>query len=649
MWNGSDQFKMKNSKFKIGPGWPAVFTFLICNFALSQPVPPTTAFTRYLMTSTNQAQFQSRAGIDTNGVGTTYNLESSTNLAYGGLNDAARASVTNAATGAALNSTNKLDTDLRAHVLNTTNGLNSRLLDTNTALVARITAATNNTAQTWDAEVGPIAVAAMTTNYVTAKNVLRELQSGITNLTDLGAVPDDGIDDSGAIQAALQLADDTERFWTVLVPDGVYNISTNYTTNANTSATAYSYAQIHIPGQNYNSQRTVGVKFQGVSIPQFNMNWTTNDQQLATNGAFFVSTNIPGLTHNPTHTNTCVFGVAALTLNDWSRTAFRVVLENLTFRSQDIPPSRMLDFTGVGEVEINNVQIDTGVILGDISEPTNYANSVAITLPGYANWTDASLQNVSISGYGQGIQFGEHATLDKVKIWNCKTAFVPNNGVGGTFASPGHSSSIGYTLAVSCATNIAPLTSLKVSWEHYSSEHSVLNSSGTPAWRTFVADLHDPASMLRGFINFSALNGGGSEANWIQTSATGITNLSIRSLYKPVLLERNIPADYGSIVFGQANTAASLNPAIWSYISPSFSGPYLGWNVPSGGLQINNLANSANLVKIGGQGMGVLLQSSSLQFGSYTNSTAPADTATVKAWINFTNATGGQFKIPLYQ
>lgn len=123
--------KTANLKFQISNLALLVLTAIA---ASAQPVPPTTAFTRYLLSSTNQAQFLDRTGV------------------------------TNAATGAALNSTNKLDTDLRSHVANTTNGLNSRLLDTNTALVTRINASTNNTAQTWDAEVGPIAAAAMATN-----------------------------------------------------------------------------------------------------------------------------------------------------------------------------------------------------------------------------------------------------------------------------------------------------------------------------------------------------------------------------------------------------------------------------------------------------------------------------------------------------
>jgi hypothetical protein len=32
-----------------------------------------------------------------------------------------------------------------------------------------------------------------------------------------------------------------------------------------------------------------------------------------------------------------------------------------------------------------------------------------------------------------------------------------------------------------------------------------------------------------------------------------------------------------------------------------------------------------------------------------TNSTAPSDAATIKSWVNYTNTTGGVFKMPLYQ
>lgn len=48
--------------------------------AVAQPVPPTTAFTRWVLGSSNQYQFQARAGLDTNAQGAVYNLGNSTNL-----------------------------------------------------------------------------------------------------------------------------------------------------------------------------------------------------------------------------------------------------------------------------------------------------------------------------------------------------------------------------------------------------------------------------------------------------------------------------------------------------------------------------------------------------------------------------------------
>jgi len=90
----------------------AILIALVLWIVLAAPaadvVPPTTAFTRYLLTSTNQSQFQTRAGIDTNNAGTTYNLSASTNLPFTGLDAAARTTVTNAATKAAQDATNPI-------------------------------------------------------------------------------------------------------------------------------------------------------------------------------------------------------------------------------------------------------------------------------------------------------------------------------------------------------------------------------------------------------------------------------------------------------------------------------------------------------------------------------------------------------------
>jgi len=56
---------MKVSRFKF-QGF-TLLLLLLTLAAVAQPVPPTTAFTRYLLSSTNQAQFQTRAGVGTNG------------------------------------------------------------------------------------------------------------------------------------------------------------------------------------------------------------------------------------------------------------------------------------------------------------------------------------------------------------------------------------------------------------------------------------------------------------------------------------------------------------------------------------------------------------------------------------------------------
>jgi len=77
----------------------------------AQPVPPTTAYSRYFLTSTNQNQAQTILGVTPNGVGlATYDLTSSSNLTYQGLSAAARQGVTNAALGAAHDATNGIVT-----------------------------------------------------------------------------------------------------------------------------------------------------------------------------------------------------------------------------------------------------------------------------------------------------------------------------------------------------------------------------------------------------------------------------------------------------------------------------------------------------------------------------------------------------------
>lgn len=60
-----------------------------------------------------------------------------------------------------------------------------------------------------------------------------------------------------------------------------------------------------------------------------------------------------------------------------------------------------------------------------------------------------------------------------------------------------------------------------------------------------------------------------------------------------------------------------------------------------------DLAHGAGVVIASLKGDGRSITNQILQ--GPTNGTAPGDAATIKAWANFTNASGGVFKLPLYQ
>jgi hypothetical protein len=463
---------------------------------------------------------------------------------------------------------------------------------------------------------------------------------------DFGAIPNDGIDDSTALQNAINYAVTLEQTITVMVPNGVYNISTNYSQNPGTGNGAY--AQIHLPTREYNTVRTVGIRLIGMTAPQFNMNWTTNAQDISTNGAIFISTNVPSLSGNAANTNTCVFGYPNTAGTTWGYTAYSVYLENLTFRMRDQPPASCLNFKGVGEVSLKMIQVDTGTKLSAITQPTNYANSCAIFLPGYANWTICNVEDVSVTGYARGVVTGEHGYINNLSVWLCITGMEIGRG--------GHGNFFGKTLIAACKTNVVVTHTSKVAWALYSAEDEATANYIQPSWVTNFGDIYDPSNSLRGTLSFSILQGGGAESSFRTTAGLPYvnTNMAIVSLYNPALaMVHPTDGNYGRLLFGQPNSTVSgyqqSLPSFWHYTAATFGGPYVGWNVPAGGSQINNLANSANLLVMGGNGNGVLLQSSALQFGSHTNGTPPSNTSIIRAWVNYTNATGGQFKMPLYQ
>ena len=475
---------------------------------------------------------------------------------------------------AAVGSTYTNNTGLPGVVLGSGIGTNLATLATSAALVAADTVVSNG--------------------IVTRLAAGSYAMNNAFNILDFGAIPNDLLDDAPAFQAAVNYAHANEKEITVMIPDGIYLWLTNFTACQDVALAAY--AQITIPARSYNSQRTVGVNFVGMTQPTFNMQWSTNQQPITTNGAIIISTNATGFAGNTLNTNTAAIGLPSLASYPWGYTAFRIGLKNLTFRGKNQPAYSMIDGKGIGQLTLENVEINVGVPLSDILVPTNYVNVVAVRLPNYANWTECIVQHVMISGYPRGLSFGEHTMVHWLQIQNCITATEIVAGGGSGYA--GHASFLGYTLFQSCQTNIAVIgaagSGVKVAWSLFSSEHNP-SLYIQPSWSIFYADIHDPDNVLRGSIEFSSLNSGGTEANWIPSTGTyyNNTNVNIVGLYSPEILLRKSGANTtsGKIAFGgeDANIGA---PLLTFYTPATFGGPVMVQRYPAGGIVYRDFAGT---------------------------------------------------------
>jgi hypothetical protein len=149
----------------------------------------------------------------------------------------------------------------------------------------------------------------------------------------------------------------------------------------------------------------------------------------------------------------------------------------------------------------------------------------------------------------------------------------------------------------------------------------------------------------------SKLNGMAITNNVATVSSLWVTNTTTTNAVSVIITNGTITTS-GTITVGTATISRSGSALLLpqTYVSSTLepnaslnSGRTLG---ASGGNKWYGLY--VGLIDASGdiKGSNIICTAS---FGGVTNSTAPGDAATIKAWINFTNTAGGVFKMPLYQ
>jgi hypothetical protein len=159
----------------------------------------------------------------------------------------------------------------------------------------------------------------------------------------------------------------------------------------------------------------------------------------------------------------------------------------------------------VAQVSIRDCVVDTGTPGGAQSQPS--AGTVGVILPKINNWVISEIYNMDVRGYDIGYQINEHADVDDARVWICNYGwYFP----GGT-----HSVHMGHTVTAGVTRGVigGPAGGFvqRIIWDNYAVEHSILttnSSTGSAIWANSVADFCDTNSVLRGQVNFAAVQSG---------------------------------------------------------------------------------------------------------------------------------------------
>jgi hypothetical protein len=177
-----------------------------------------------------------------------------------------------------------------------------------------------------------------------------------------------------------------------------------------------------------------------------------------------------------------------------------------------------------------------------------------------------------------------------------------------------------------------------------------LHISGAPdAWIDTIGDasLHslviDPGTGVVGGI----ANDGGLSGSSLLVRSGGIDRASVNST--GAVAAASFTVVNGGSTYGYIDGAGNLYGQSLNVTGGAINGgtsTLTTVKVGSGGLTANN-GTITNLTASKVVVTNLIFYGSG--FTGTTNATAPSNTSTVRAWVNFTNSTGGVFKMPLYQ
>ena len=294
-------------------------------------------------------------------------------------------------------------------------------------------------------------------------------------------------DDTDAFNAVCREAEKTRRSYTVILDDGIYEIKGSFHQWENAELDR-AVSQIRLPSLDLSNDAPITISFRGHAPIAGNTNWTNDRAPLNESGAIIRSSVEPSQ-----YWHSMIAGSAPKGAK-WAHSACLADFQNVGLRCKY---ATAIDLGFMGYASIQGCLIDSGTILCDIAEPSNYRTGVI--MPAQANWVKARLIDTDIVGFGCGLIGSEHLVADDVRIFLCK--------IGAQFKGGPHASAVRYLKMVGCQIAVMfydHKTILKGGMQ-FDIEHTNGHLTGSRSWTNTIADIHDASDLAQGIIDFNSV------------------------------------------------------------------------------------------------------------------------------------------------
>ena len=420
------------------------------------------------------------------------------------------------------------------------------------------------------------------------------------DVNKMGALPDDGIDDTPIIQAALDSAHNGTRKTVYFRRPGIYNIDGALQTSVNS---VNPNCQLYIPLTDNSSTEYPRIKILGSTPPHLLVSGFGGTSQV--NSGVVLKSGIIGSGTKPSVIGSPWF---ADTFGPLNNTSFDI--ENITIQTRTktgsthiAPTMTHLNLSYPGQVTVNNVKLITQ---SDASTSVTAVGTgtVGIILPIINNRGINQIGLINISDCDTAIAISEHFYGENLFVGNCNVGVAVRSGY--------HGNHINSLSVESSAISIAITTSQSVSVSMYQTEH---NAGG--AWYDFVRD-----------VNFGVGSSGMvySEHAQVVIGGSGATRLISNYV-------SNDPSRWSiglqwDIMFNRANAIDATNPGM------SFLENYhLGFTT----------ANSNNTLLATGNYAGALFRLQNNNASGYSNIQWADNAGTVQGYLGILNSSAGDF------